>query len=77
MIAIVPVGDTPSNAFYSSYSECESLIIYARHFGISDIVIFSSPPDADINTPFSSYRLKKYLSRRSFDNFLKKFLKTP
>ena len=77
MIAIVAVGDTLSNAFFSSYSESESLLIYARHFGVSEVLIFASPPHADINTPLSSYRLKKHLSRRSFENFLNNFFNTP
>lgn len=77
MIAIVAIGDTLSNAFFSSYSESESLLIYARHFGVSEVLIFTSPPQADINTPLTSYRLKKHVSRRSYENFLKKFLNTP
>lgn len=72
MICIVPEGSRFDQAFFSRYSESDTLLLFSSYFGCSNVSVFESLYD-DYNVEY--YRLKYILPKSKFKKFVDKLRK--
>lgn len=70
MICIVPINCPMESAFYSVYSEAETLILFSRYFPTckEDLFLFKLDDDSRSLRSASPYKLVKYKQLQKIQN---------